>query len=323
MLHIVLLILKIIGIVLACIIGVLLLLLCLILFVSVRYRGDVQFDGKPLYTFKAGWIPGVVSISFLSQNGKKRLCVRIFWFAIIDTAKEKIQKAPSKAPKKEKAKKSEPKEKVSVESEFEKVEAEEQSGTKTQKVVQAPKPPEIADQSQTKNEAEENDHTKKYKRSAKKQSLKEKINHLKTKILGIKDTVLEKLNKIKETFENISEKKDKLFNILFSDSGEQSILHLKLHVFKLLDHVRPRKIKGNILFGTGDAYSTARVLSIVALMYPIIDKQWQVTPDFQEKVIEGHLSFKGRIRLVRVLLIVLKVVINKNNRNTFKALRNM
>ena len=47
MIHILLMILKVIGVILLVILGLILAAVLLILFVPVRYRADVSFEGKP------------------------------------------------------------------------------------------------------------------------------------------------------------------------------------------------------------------------------------------------------------------------------------
>ena len=60
MLHILFLILKIIGIILAVLLGLVLLLICIVLFVPVRYKANVQKAGEE--------IVGRVRVSWLSHG---------------------------------------------------------------------------------------------------------------------------------------------------------------------------------------------------------------------------------------------------------------
>ncbi len=95
MLHIVLLILKIIGVILTVLLGILLLAICLVLFVPVRYR--IQADGKlgedePLRVkVKITWLLHILN-ALLTYSKAVRIRVRIFFFTLFDSAKPKREK---------------------------------------------------------------------------------------------------------------------------------------------------------------------------------------------------------------------------------------
>ena len=93
MLHIILLILKIIAMILGCILGLAVLLICAVLFVSVKYRGNVAYDDQCRYRINCCWIPVLTDVRFLGEGKKFRLIFRIFGFPLIDTAREKKIKA--------------------------------------------------------------------------------------------------------------------------------------------------------------------------------------------------------------------------------------
>lgn len=63
MIHILLLILKIIGIIIAILLGLVLLILGVVLFVPVRYRGSAEFYGKPKGSAVISWLLHAVSLS--------------------------------------------------------------------------------------------------------------------------------------------------------------------------------------------------------------------------------------------------------------------
>jgi hypothetical protein len=82
MLTTVLLILKILGIVLLCIIGFLLLIIALILFVPIRYKGNAsKADGRdnPLCALAGvSWLLHIISASYEYKGGKTQLIIKIF-----------------------------------------------------------------------------------------------------------------------------------------------------------------------------------------------------------------------------------------------------
>lgn len=87
MLHILLLILKIIGILIAVIIGLVLLGVCVVLFVPVRCRVRGSYYGSPQGSAKISWLLHAVSVKIFYPDGEKasvRIIVRILGKRIYD-----------------------------------------------------------------------------------------------------------------------------------------------------------------------------------------------------------------------------------------------
>jgi hypothetical protein len=86
---------------------------------------------------------------------------------------------------------------------------------------------------------------------------------------------------------------------------------------RLLKHILPRKLKSTIVFGTGDPCTTGQALGAMGILYSFYGDNVRIIPDFQNKIFEGKHYARGRIRLVTVLIIVIKLVSDKR----FKQLR--
>ena len=59
---------------------------------------------------------------------------------------------------------------------------------------------------------------------------------------------------------------------------------------------------------------TGRILGVIAVIYGITGVQFNITPEFDQKVLEGDIYMKGRVRIYRLLLIALRVYKNKRFR---------
>lgn len=95
MLEIVLGILKIAGIIFVAILGILIVLICFVLFVPARYRGDFSVsdreygDGKTISAkFRGTWLLRLVRV-YVTYEEAVRVQVKLFFFTFLDTAKEK------------------------------------------------------------------------------------------------------------------------------------------------------------------------------------------------------------------------------------------
>ncbi len=95
----------------------------------------------------------------------------------------------------------------------------------------------------------------------------------------------------------------------------------KRELFKLLLKIKPKVLKGNLIFGTGDPATTGEILGVVAAFYGLYPTELQIIPDFEEKRLEGHLQAKGRIRLIHVLISAILLLKDKNIRYVYLKMK--
>lgn len=124
-----------------------------------------------------------------------------------------------------------------------------------------------------------------------------------SKIEKIKNTFRTVYDKIREIWENISYYIDLVqeeeIRLLLSDSLRS--------LGKILKSIRPRRIRGDIRFGTGSPDTTGYVYGGYCMLSPIWTRELGVTPDFEEKVLEGKFDISGRITLWVLLVNGLKM----------------
>ncbi len=353
MLHIILLILKIIGIVIACIIGLILLLICSVLFVAFRYSGKVKFDKQVEYSLCGHWLLWAVSFKVEGRQTNPRIIVRLFGYPLIDTARPKKEKA---ATENEKAKKAEKPEKAvagAIDKKPEKAEKLE----KTEVVVKAEKAGKIekteqaakAEKTENSEKAEavvKTENVEKIEKTQQKEiaksteqsievqseilpkpSLRARISGIKDKIIGkIKEKIAAikaKLRKIGNIFKKLKNKKEKLEAIFLSKEGRATIHRLKVQAFKILKHLKFKKLRGRLHFGFDDPATTGKVLGMASILYPIYRGNLKLEPDFNGAAIDGELYIRGRIRLFNLLLPAAKVKFDKGFNKMLKDIKNL
>lgn len=74
----------------------------------------------------------------------------------------------------------------------------------------------------------------------------------------------------------------------------------------------PQKLNAQITFGFEDPYYTGKVLGWAAVLIPIYGEHIDITPDFENKILKGHLKIKGRIRRYKILHLLWKVYKDKD-----------
>jgi hypothetical protein len=88
----------------------------------------------------------------------------------------------------------------------------------------------------------------------------------------------------------------------------------------LLKGILPRNVRGEVHFGTEDPALTGEILGGISIFYPIFMDNVKVYPDFEQSCLEGELQIKGRLRLVTVVYIAIRLLLNKNIRYVYRRM---
>lgn len=284
MLSSVLHVLAIIGIVLLCIIAFLLVVLLAVLFAPIKYRLCVEKeDGwkKENIHIRAdiSWLAGIVRVKarFFEPQILK---VQVLFFTVFDRFKEKKEKRQAKkAPKRQKT---DPKTEKSTVNEKPKV----QNST-AEKV-----PPEEKAPAQ---DAEEE--TAGTEETGKSPSLRERLEKIRYTIASIYD----KIKAAKDTAGYYKE-------LLQSEEFKSCLEFVTGQTGKLFRHILPNRIKGYLLFGTGQPDKTGYILGMISIIRGIrgYDK-FNVEADFERQIVEGKIQCRGHILLATVGILALQI----------------
>lgn len=141
------------------------------------------------------------------------------------------------------------------------------------------------------------------------QKIFEKVRNIKYTILNMK----EKLENLKETVYWYKE-------VLEREESGRAITKGKKQLLKFLNHVKPKKVKGNVLFGFGDPGTTGEVLGFISMFYPLFGNHITVTPDFERTIFQGDFYIKGRMRAFNLLRFGWSVFFDKDIKNLYNIL---
>ena len=304
---------KVIGILLA----VLVIVALAILFAAVRYCGKISFDDKKAQ----------ISIRWL---GVVQWKVRVFGVPILrsDGAHKKRRSKKSSAPKAQKRKAEKAAETVQKTQESSKQEKKalsvnlEKSPTAPEQEKQiAPK--QATDKTEEQNvpkkqsdKTEEQIASKQTTDQREERSAFRQADEREKKPRGIRQlflwlqNVIKIVRKMKKKVHSVQD----LVDILRSDAGKAFICIVKENVIHLWKQIHPRRMRGKVIFGTGDPCSTGELLGVFALFYAWYGNGVQIVPDFEQKRIEGNVSFRGRIRMITLICIAWRIIKNKDGR---------
>lgn len=122
-------------------------------------------------------------------------------------------------------------------------------------------------------------------------------------------------------FKKFTERKNKdkkfdkikpVFDILKDTQNKGAVDALKNAVICAIKHCGPKKFKVNMIIGTGDPCNTGLLFGAFGIIMALIKGEYNISPDFYNKRIEGYMYIKGRIRSAVVLYYILKIYADKD-----------
>ena len=314
--HIVILVLKIIGIVLLCILGLVLLILAALLFVPFRYEADISGDlQEKALNGKAyvRWLLRIVSFKTDILSPKDiRYTLRIFGIPFkrgsfgggeeennaSETSEEAKEDAKDTAKPETEAKPEAAAESTSQETSEETVTFSEEQGEASEETGTETSEEQAAEESESEEE----------KKPGIRKRIKDKIDQLKARASSLLDSV-------KALFELLKRKKGLLAKYIRKKSTKRALKTAWVNVKWLLLHIAPKKYSGELSFGLKDPSLTGGICALISPVYVQIADKLQLYPDFEgELKVGGHGYMKGRIRLWGILIRALRVYRDKNIR---------
>ena len=353
MLHIILLILKIIGIVLAVVLGMLFLVLISVLFVPVRYRiraerqeGD---DSPPVEVYvKVTWLLHLVNV-LVRYPGRVAVRVRILVFTLFRLPqkekkpgrerkpKKEPQPSESMEPKKEPRPQPEESTKTKQEQELQPEESAESGEEQEQKSEAAesgqgpqpdgesaeskqepkPQPKESAESGQEQEPPHKDSFPGKIKKALDK--IKAVFEKIKAFFQNIQYTIRNICDKIKNTSDTIHYYREVLESEIFRSSLQQCRGELGW-VFRKL---KPDRFEADLIVGMEDPAATGEILAIYGMLYPLIGQSVRVAGDFEcdKTRVEGRFYMRGRIRAFTFIRAAVRLYFNKDIRKLIRLLK--
>jgi len=326
MLSVVLKILSILGILLLCLLGLAVLMILLALFFPVSYKLTGKKDTERMTAgARASWLFGLLRVSF-DYPEPGRFFVKVLAFTVFDSGKatggkaEKTSGSPEERNRKGDvaAKKEEQAEKKQKQTKEEQKQAEEEQKQTKEEQKQAEE-----EQKQTKEEQKQAEEKQEETTAGANQEQQaadagqEASSFLFKKIEKIKYTICSIYDKIKNIWENISY----YMELLQEEETKQLFSHVVLRLGKILKSIRPRHIRGQVLFGTGSPDTTGYAYGVYGMLSPILGSRLLVTPDFTGAVLEGDLFLSGHITVFTILWNGLKVLSDKKLRRFIRKMK--
>lgn len=305
MLHVLLLILKITGIVIACILGLVILVVTAVLFVPVRYKVNADYHDRFKAQAKVSWL-GILRL-MISYDEELDIKAKAFFITVYNNNDENSKVSEQKKAKKKKEKKPEENIFSASDKDVEKLtEKEEKPQIKMAEAVN-----ETNEDVQNVKEAVSEDESGNIQNRSFFNKVKDKCFVIYTKIKEIIKLIRDTVKKISGAADRLKEKVSKAKEFV-TDEDNKALFHFLVEQLKaLIKVIKPKKYRINARIGFEDPATMGKVLAYVSILYGMSGVDLSLEPVFGENVKEGSIFLKGNICIFSVLVIALRVYRNE------------
>lgn len=291
--HVILQILAVIGIVLLVLLALLILTVLAVLFVPIRYRASGEKE--------ADRIEGVAAVSFLypflsfkwqRAGNENRWALRLLGIKL--KSSRKADKGKVAEPEKtDKGKAEETAQAAKPEKAAEPVKEEKQPATPSVQNAEAEDAARQAEETGT----QETDRVSSEKKA-------------RFTISGLCD----KMENIRDNVEYYKER-------LTAEENRLFLKRTKERIFAVLKSIKPKVLTARVVCGTGSPDTTGYVCAVYGMLYPVIEDRISFTADFENKVLDGELSVKGKVRVVTLVRHGIKILLDKQLKVFLKEMK--
>lgn len=320
-------VLKIIGIVTGSIIGIVLLLLLWLILSPIKYKGRIKYTGKTDIIIKASYLCHIITFFCTVNEDGKRLDFRIFGKSLLNRKPKKPSKSRKRRRSKHPASSNSPARHRTHENSVyteNKALYEKTGQTETVRHEGASGNTESSGNreisfrhdsagSQNVPDIKETPPEKIPKKNKKNvfKKLRDIYNKLKVRIAAFIDTV-----------KRLLEKRDRLIAEIEDADNREAVSFALNMVKKFLKHILPRKHKVYLRFGTGDPARTGELLGLMCAFAALLGLNLEAEPDFENKIMECDIPFKGRISILVVGIWILQIYRNRKFMAFLDRIRN-
>lgn len=339
MLHILLLLLKIIGIIILCILGTIILVFLCILFVPVRYRVEVdrkEGENEPPVVVKAKvtWLLHFINV-MVRYTKEFYLRVRILFIPVFRLPRKEKSRT-GKRKKKEKIEETEQQKEEIEEKREKKVEEKEEKPEevkeKREKIAAEHGKDSIKESSKQARDEKSGKEipriTVKRKERVTEQDTGVRLQNFVHKLRALWEKIQNFIENIQYTIRNICDKIKTVQNdiqyysdVVKSDVFQNTLSLCKKELCRLLKGILPGTFEADLVVGMDDPASTGQILAVCGMLYPVLGEHINVVGDFEQKRLEGRIFMKGRIYGITLLYVCVKIYFNKNVKKMYKLLK--
>ena len=326
MLHIILLILKILGIIFLILLGILLLVLYSVLFVAAAYRIRIQKQDAFRISADAGWLFRTVTVHFFldgKDGWKKDLQIRLFGLPIKKPFEEKKPKKQKRGHLKKKTALQDAQ--VFADPGVPAPEEEEQApyslpedlpDSSRQELKLPVRPPKQNKGAERRRRTEKQRH---------RHSPLEKLRTVFRKLVYASKGICDKIKRIRErmigagdSVRRLLQRRDALLEFWCLEEHRRARGAVLKEIQYLWKKSRPKKIQGKVIFGFRDPSITGMCRGGMSMLYAWYPDRLELAPDFEQEILEGDILIRGKVRFYVLACILWRIYFNQDIRHMYE-----
>lgn len=296
MLHIVFFILKLILFLALAALAVILAVLLSVLLSSVRYQGKASLHERLLAEGKISWLFHLAACSFSYGEEGLKTELRFLWFHPFREKQRDETEVRDEGMLEE------------VADEDLVTAMENRTGEQPKPQDVFPGPTEFPDPVKEKTENKE---------KREKKLRKGLIERIKDRAEQIKKRVSLAVRRVRKNILSLKQKKDSLSALLSDEKNKKTFRLLTRETKRLCRKLFP-EISGSVSFGVEDPYLMGQILTVLAVFYPCYGSSLETEAVFNENVLEGDISVKGKFRFAAFAVFGLRILQDRNFRSLVK-----
>lgn len=298
---VVLTVLKILGVVLLGILALVLLLLAVLLLVPVRYAVSGSVGDSVQVSGKAGWLFSAIRYEFSLEDGEVTDGVRIFGFRVRKKAKVTEVELEEDAAEAELAA-------MELGMEEDARPAKESGST-----GQVQEPDDLQCNSEQKKTG---DDRKKDSGKASDKNVLRKIKSLWQTIKELPGIISRQFRKIRRSLQNAKSFAERIQELFADELNQYAVKKIWAQCLYLLGHFRFRKMYTDLVFSLSDPAWTGQALGIFSMIPLFYQYEVHLYPDFESDklYVQGDFEIKGRIRLIHLVVVTLRLLFDQKVR---------
>lgn len=99
---------------------------------------------------------------------------------------------------------------------------------------------------------------------------------------------------------------------LINEDNKRLLIFCKDMLVYIIKHIRPKKIKAELTIGCEEPAYTGLVFGVLGIITTFWKGKYRFTPDFENAVLKGYITAKGKIRGITALKCIIKIIRNED-----------
>lgn len=136
-------------------------------------------------------------------------------------------------------------------------------------------------------------------------------------------SIPERFRAFRQRLKGFWKKAKRILAELTDKKNKDAVRHLLAEVKFLLSHYKPRRLKTNLTFSTGDPALTGELLGVVSLVPAVYERGNHLYPDFtaEKAYLDGTFRISGHIILIYLVIAAVRLLADQNIRRLIKHVR--